>query len=181
MDEKIEETMDAVDEATDEAAKKLVAERKARKERHAELMAKCEELDGQLDRKHEAINSNHARYLHGLVDLTYFASTPSLRDRAQVERDALHKLIDESAAARKDYDACSEERNKLVSEANDLCKQIEKDEAGPWSGILGGILGGFGAYALGSAFSKAGAKKEPAPTEPAPPPESGGSDGGTAP
>jgi hypothetical protein len=172
MDEKI----DAVDEAT----QKLIAERKARRTRFDELKCKIEENEGVLERKREAINDMQVRYYHGMIDLTFFAASDMLRARADAERNALHKLIDDMAVQRKDYDRGAEEQNKLIEESNKLCKQIEEDEQ-PLGGFVGGLLGGAASYFMGRALSKVGEKKEAPATEPAPPPESGGTDGGSPP
>jgi hypothetical protein len=108
----------------------------------------------------------HRQYQHGVIDLIYFGTVPSL-ERAQVERHVLHKLVDEMDAARKDYDACNDAHTKLVDEANAICKQIEEDEA-PMGGFMGGLLGGASAYLLGGMgkLAEAAAAKKTEPEAP---------------
>lgn len=177
MDEKLKQQIEESSNPMESA--RVVAEaeaRKARRERHAELKSKIEENEGILDRKRIAINEMRGRYMHGLIDLTYFSGSSSLRDRAEHERQALHKIVDEVSAACRDYDDGIEANQKLVDEAHKLCEEIEKDEGSGFSGFAGGLLGGAAAYLFGSALSKV---RDTAPkTEPAPPPSSGGESGG---
>jgi hypothetical protein len=166
MDKKFEEV-------ADNTTQKLLEERKARRARFAELKCKIEENDGALEQKRNALNDMQVRYFHGMVDLAFFAGSDKLRARAEVERTALHKLLDEMAAGRKDYDHCAEEQDKLVKESNKLCEQIEVDEGsmGTLPGFVGGLLGG----AVGRLLANAGSEKRQQ-TVPAtePPPASGG-------
>jgi hypothetical protein len=166
-----------IEEKAEETTNKLLAERKARRARFDELKCKIEENEGALERKRNALNDMMVRYHHGMIDLTFFAGSQFLRDRADAERNALHKHVDDMAALRKDYDRGTEENNKLIDESNKLCKQIEEDEA-PLGGFVGGLLGGAAAQLFGSALTKAAAKVspdafDPPATEPPPPPGSG--------
>lgn len=145
-----------MDERIDEEEKKHIEEEKAKEERRKELTALIETEGAEIDKLDAEDQKLGRQFLHGMIDLTFFAGSSSLRERAQAERERLYHLIDTRDKLQRERDVLAKQYNKHVDEHEGLATVNAMWSRSPGA-LVGGILGG----AIGRVLSDIAKEEKP--------------------